>query len=197
MRGLKAFLEEFDREAPGPSHAGPEPLDIRLQQEKAAAYAAGFAAGESAARNRSSTDSEFLQNALIRIDQALKEHIADGHAQLTKALSSVIETVFPGLAEKALPEELAAMIGRQPVLRSGAAVVVTVSPKQASAFEQRVASVRSDLPVKIETDDALSELEASVRWDKAGVDVNFSKTIEQIETYLEALLDQYEKRKTP
>ncbi|GEM_PF-6018035 len=194
MSSLKALLEQFDSEPDVQAAGRAEPLDIRLQQEKASAYAAGYAAGEAAAKSKSTSDTEFLENALAKLDQALKKHIVDGNAQLTKALLSVIDTVFPALAEKALPEELTAIINRHPILKTDSAAILTLSPKQASAFQKRIEAVRTDLSVRIEADKAMNDMEASITWEKAGVDVNFGKTIEEIEIYLGALLDQFEKR---
>lgn len=190
MRTAHAFLERFDGpDVNGGEHAG-DSYDIRVQQEKASAYAQGVAAGEASAKARHMEGEEFLNNAVARLDDAIECLGQRFTEELAGALIAIVQRVFPTLGEKLIAEEFTSRIGREVNLRTDQELVVTAAPQHVEKLKSAVSKMTHKNAITIEADDSLGGLEATARWGCAGIDYDIEEAVRQILDSLEKSLRQ-------
>ena len=185
MSALRAILEDFEGGA-----APEEGETVHVQQMKAAAYAEGYAAGEAAAIARRDADDEFLQHAMRSLDKAFDAMSANMQAEFCEALRSVVEKVFPSLAEAGFADAAAAAVLEAAHFGDGAGIVVKAAPNRTAALERAFAAYGAERAASVEADPKLGDLAATAEWRDAGVEVDFEAAIQQALAALETTVQQ-------
>jgi len=170
--------------------------DARAQQERAAQYAEGFAAGEAAALARAMEQNQQLKavaDAVAKKLTSIDEFIA---AQLCDALADAIKKVFPALGELAFADESATEIKKLAALRSETGLTIKTAPGKSEAVRKAIETLEICERTTVEEDPALAGLQVSAEWQHGGVtfdtEAAIARLTENLNTAAQQLNDESE-----
>lgn len=184
MTLLNVVLENFDGELVKDGQSN----DVRLQQAKAAAYAEGFTAGETAATARYQSESDFVAKAVEAIKGDFESVRDEQTAEVCDAFKQLVEKIFPGLAEIGFAEEAAATIRRINSFKFNGTATISVAPARVDLIEKIIADAGGNQMISVKDDDAQSTLALSARWESAGMDFDLEQSMTECLKALEAAL---------
>ena len=130
MNALNVVLERFDGEYGADGNLSSDPKTSRAEQEKAAAYAEGYAAGQASEKANATSDLEFLVFAATQIEEALATLPNQLHAQLCESLITVLQNILPALSEHGLADEVAAAVMKNAAIKSPGSLTIKAAPEQ-------------------------------------------------------------------
>lgn len=165
--------------------------DARAQQERAAQYAEGFAAGEAAALARAMEQNQQLKivaDAVAKKLATVDEAIA---AQLCDALADAIRKIFPVLGERAFADEAAKEIRELAALRGRTGLTVKTAPGKSDMIRKAIDSLPINEWTKIEEDNTLSGMQVCAEWEHGGVTFDTEAAIARLTDNLDAASQQF------
>jgi|GEM_PF-3027537 len=190
MTGLSLVLERFDDAEKVLSGAGGGGDSVREQQERATAYAEGYAAGEAATHSSSDKHAEVLKS----ITEALEEKVADFHhhanASLCDGLASIISKVFPALSEKGFAAEAASVLAQMQLGSGEFSISVKAAPDHIELLREAVADMCDSGHIVVEEDISLSDTKIIAQWEHGGVEFDTDEMIQQCLASLEKAAQQ-------
>ncbi len=183
------ILEQFDDGA-----GGLDPASVRAQQERAADYAEGFAAGEAAALSRAMEQNKQLQIAADALEQKLAAFDDTAAAYLCEALAAAVAKIFPALTEKGFAQEAAAAMDDIVQKSDAARVVVKTAPDKLETVNAAISALPIASRATVVEDETLSGFEIRAEWSHGGIAVDTEKAtalfIASLEQAMQELRDE-------
>ncbi len=190
MTGMSFVLERFDDVETTLSGASDDGENIRGQQERALAYAEGFAAGEATARAKSDQNIQTLKS----VTEALEEKVADFHrhadASLCDGVASIISKVFPALTEKGFAAEAAAELAQTQIGSGDFSISVKAAPDHIELLRETIADLCDSGRIVVEEDPNLSNTKVVAQWEGGGIEFDADEMIQQCMGQLEKAAQQ-------
>ncbi len=172
-------------------------VGVRAQQERAADYAEGFAAGEAAALSRAMEQNTQLQAAADAIQRKLATFDDTAAAYLCEALAAAVAKVFPALSEKGFAAEAASVMNDIVRQNGKATLIVRTAPAKTETVSAALAALAIAERASVVEDDALNGFEISAEWDHGGISFDTEKAtalfIASLEKAIEELRDEDKK----
>ena len=178
------FLERFDDKPKSPSDETPV--------EELPGYAAGFAAGQSAAEDRSAALDEAMIVALSELSFGYNEalqHVMQSHGPLFEALS---HAVLPAVSDDILALQVLSILKEAAQNDASASVTIAVPAGHGASLQSRLTD-RVAMPIVFVEDHHIPHGQALVTCGDTATTLNVSGLIENIQGILEILPDTYER----
>lgn len=163
------IFEQFD------DAAGNDPASIRAQQERAADYAEGFAAGEAAALSRAMEQNGQLQRAADALNAKLAAFDDTAASFLCDALADTIAKVFPALTANGFTHEMVAALSEFAEKNDSASLVVRANPASMETINAAISTMSIAARTEIIADETLTDFEIRASWDHGGVTIDTEK----------------------
>jgi flagellar biosynthesis/type III secretory pathway protein FliH len=173
MTGKCLVLERFDDGAGALGH----PDEVRAQQQRAAAYAEGFAAGEAAALTRAAEGNSELQHAAEMLTKHLDDFDREAAVCLCKALEAAAGKILPVLAEKGFAHDAAGTLVDAVQKNGDAALVLKTAPEKDEFLKKAMAEVGLQERINVEPDASLSGTQLAVTWECGGLAFDTDRAI--------------------
>ncbi|MBL4620401.1 MAG: hypothetical protein JKX88_09940 [Marinicaulis sp.] len=192
MSALRLILEDFEVSGASPGAVG----EVRSQQEQAAAYAEGYAAGTAAAAEKQQQDSDFFDTAAAQLNDVISNLPTHLNQQLGEALAAVMQKVLPALAEEGFAQESATAILKHTDLKQPGSVVVKVSKERAEQLTEAFVQRGFEQVVNIEVDPELTGSTIAVFWKNGGLEMDVDMAVQKSLECLENFVSQPKEEKT-
>ncbi|MGE0409304.1 MAG: hypothetical protein AB7P23_08595 [Amphiplicatus sp.] len=186
-------LERFDAPDAGPDEAiAAASGNVFEQRLRAEAFAEGFAAGQAAAAREAGE-----QGALANFVAAAIEGATDLLSQnLTHdagaALKSILERIFPVLAEKGFAAEAAVILTNAAKNSGGRILEISAPPDKTEALERLLNKSAPGASFSVKPDSTLKGAVARAVWLGGGLDVDLDQAASECLAALEAALNELE-----
>ncbi len=180
------ILERFDDGAGGVN----DPDGVRAQQQQAAAYAEGYAAGEAAALSRATEQNGQLQEVASVLARKLEDFDREAAAALGEALASAAAAVLPSLAEKGFAHEAAPALAEMVAKKDNASLVLKTAEGKDAFVRKVLAEVGLEERITIEPDAALVGLQMAVEWQNGGLSFDTEQAVAHFLASLEKTISE-------
>lgn len=163
------IFEQFD------DAAGNDPASVRAQQERAADYAEGFAAGEAAALSRAMEQNSQLQRAADALNAKLAVFDDTAASYLCEALAETITKIFPALTANGFTHEMVAALNDVANKNDSARLVVKANPASLETITAAISTMSIADRTETIADESLTDFEIRASWDHGGVTIDTEK----------------------
>ncbi len=191
MTALNVVLERFDDAEKAlsemPRGGG---NDARAQQQHAAAYAEGYAAGEAAATAKSQPQVDFLKSVAEALENKVVNFQSQADASLCDGLAAILSKAFPVLSEKGFAVEAASVLAQTQIGSADFSITVKAAPDRIELLRDAVAGFGEDARIAAEEDAGLSGAKVVAEWENGGMEFDTNRVIEQCLAALEKAAQQ-------
>ncbi len=190
MTALNVVLESFDGAENAFSKMSKGGEGVHAQQERAAAYAEGYAAGEAAALAKPDPQTELLKSVAGVLEKKAAEFQNNADANLCDGIAAIISKVFPALSEKGFAAEAVSVLAQTQISNTGLPIVVKTAPEHIELLRDAVTGFCESVQIEAEEDAGLSGAMVVAEWERGGMDFDTDKVIEQCLAALENAAQQ-------
>ena len=148
MNALTLVLDRFDEE----DGAGASVPAVRVQQEKAAAYAEGFAAGKANEKNQHQHNQEYLGVVGEALTVAADNYADEIARQMSASLLSILTNTLPRLCETGFPDEVIREVQALIKVENAPSLVISAAQSRVPILEGYIASEKLERCVSIVAD---------------------------------------------
>lgn len=152
-----------------------DPAAVRVQRERAATYAEGFAAGEAAALSRAMEQNIQLQRAADALNAKLSAFDRTAASCLCNALADAVAKIFPALTANGFTHEMNAALTEFANKNDTATLVVSTSPASLETVSAAISAMAIAERTQTVADEALTEFEVRAAWNHGGVTIDTEK----------------------